>query len=147
MDDELDLLEAELQRLRPVAPSADLCAAIERRIARRGRIFRLSWMVLPIAAAVAILFTFSSSPRDAAMPAAGETKPATPGAAFKPVEAENLLLSARDEGYVTFADGTRARRMRRSYVDTITWRSPATNASLTWSVPREEVRVVPVSFQ
>jgi hypothetical protein len=80
------------------------------------------------------------------------TSPAPDGslanaAAFKPVAAENLLVEARDEGYVTLDDGTTARRVRRSYVDTITWQDPRTNASLVWSVPREEVRVVPVLFQ
>jgi hypothetical protein len=32
-------------------------------------------------------------------------------------------------------------------VDTITWKNPRTNASVRWTVPREEVRVVPVKFQ
>ena len=48
---------------------------------------------------------------------------------------------------VTLADGTPARRERIQFVDTITWRNPRTNASLTWTVPREEVRVVPVVWQ
>jgi hypothetical protein len=48
---------------------------------------------------------------------------------------------------VTLADGTAARRVRSSYVDTITWKNPKTNASLRWSVPRDEVRVMPVVFQ
>jgi hypothetical protein len=48
---------------------------------------------------------------------------------------------------VTLADGTPARRVRQSYVDKITWENPRSNASLVWSVPREEVRVVPVNFQ
>ena len=65
----------------------------------------------------------------------------------KPVAAEKVLYAARDEGLVTLEDGTTARRERLSYVDTITWKNPRTNASLTWSVPREEVRVVPVHFQ
>jgi hypothetical protein len=74
---------------------------------------------------------------------------ATPadGAVLKPVAAEKVLYAAQDEGLVTLEDGTTARRERLSYVDTITWKNPRTNASLTWSVPREEVRVVPVSFQ
>jgi hypothetical protein len=63
------------------------------------------------------------------------------------VAAENVLISARDEGVITLADGTPARRERLQYVDTITWRNPRTRASIVWSVPREEVRVVPVSFQ
>ena len=68
-------------------------------------------------------------------------------AVFKPVSAENLLYAQRDDGLVTLADGTTARRYRSSYVDTITWKNPRTQASLRWSVPRTEERVVPVSFQ
>ena len=60
---------------------------------------------------------------------------------------EDGLVRARDEGFVTLDDGTPARRERLVFVDTITWSDPRTNASLTWTVPREEVRVVPVSFQ
>ncbi|MBL9185971.1 MAG: hypothetical protein JNK23_00695 [Opitutaceae bacterium] len=66
---------------------------------------------------------------------------------MKPVAAENLLVSVRDEGLVTLDDGTRARRERLHYVDTIVWKNSRTHASLTWSVPREEVRIVPVVFQ
>jgi hypothetical protein len=72
---------------------------------------------------------------------------ATPTPAYKPVSAENLLYAQSDEGLVTLADGTTARRYRSSYVDTITWKDPRTQASLRWSVPRTEERVVPVSFQ
>jgi len=48
---------------------------------------------------------------------------------------------------VTLDDGTTARRLRQSYLDRITWKNPETNASLVWSVPREEIRVVPVLLQ
>jgi hypothetical protein len=58
-----------------------------------------------------------------------------------------VLYAAEDEGIVTLDDGRPARRERLHYVDTVTWRNPRTNASLTWSVPREEVRIVPVNFQ
>ena len=68
-------------------------------------------------------------------------------APLKPVAAENVLVSARDEGLVTLEDGTPARRERLQFVDTITWKNPRTNSSLRWSVPREEVRIVPVVFQ
>jgi hypothetical protein len=66
---------------------------------------------------------------------------------LKPVAAENVLVSASDEGFVTLADGTAARRERLQFVDTITWKNPRTNSSLRWSIPREEVRIVPVVFQ
>jgi hypothetical protein len=68
-------------------------------------------------------------------------------AVLKPIAAEKVLISADDEGVVILDDGTTARRERLQYVDTITWRNPRTNASLRWTVPREEVRIVPVTLQ
>lgn len=177
MDDELQVLEAELRRLRPQPPSAALAdrlrrelqpasspvaaAGLDRSAAPRGlapfrparglRRFRPSpwwWLALPAAAAVAFLLNThgpeSATPRPASvagapLPVAGDT--------MKPVAAQNVLYAAADEGLVTLDDGTPARRERLHFVDTITWRNPRTNASLTWSVPREEVRLVPVNFQ
>jgi hypothetical protein len=91
---------------------------------------------LPAAAAVAMgIFLSRSAPS------------ARASAAFRPVAAENILYATNDEGYVTLEDGTPARRVRTHYVDTITWKNPDGRASLRWTVPREEIRVVPVSFQ
>jgi hypothetical protein len=37
---------------------------------------------------------------------------------------------------------TLTRRVRARYLDTYTWKNPTTNASLRWSVPRDEIRLV-----
>jgi hypothetical protein len=147
MDDELRNLEAELKRLRPVAPPPRVVAAIETELAtRRPAAPSWGWAVaLPAAAAVAMLAGVAMR-RDLSNRATARTQPAAAGV-LKPVEVENVLYSARDEGEVTLADGTIARRERLRFVDTITWKNPQTNASLRWSVPREEVHVVPISFQ
>jgi hypothetical protein len=63
------------------------------------------------------------------------------------VSSDKTLYAQSDDGVVTLADGTTARRYRSSYIDTITWKNPQTQASLRWSVPRTEERVIPVSFQ
>jgi hypothetical protein len=139
MDDELQALEAELSRLRPLAPSPELSARVGRELGPRGRLIPLwSWIALPTAAAAAAALIILG-----ARPASG----AAPAAAFKPVSAQQVLLSASDEGYVQLGDGTPAHRFRASYVDTITWEDPQSHASLRWSVPRDEVRVIPASFQ
>lgn len=65
---------------------------------------------------------------------------------YRPVKAANVLYDLQDEGPVLLEDNTPARRVRARYVDTYTWKNPATNASLKWSVPRDEVRVMPASF-
>lgn len=151
MDDELQQLEAELKRLRPVAPSRELWQRIGQELtppaqARQGGVGAWVWLTaLPVAAALIVflaLTTRRSAPTSTESPAAGVSP-----ALLKPVAAQNLLYAARDEGLVVLDDGTTARRERLNYVDTITWKNSRTHASLTWSVPREEVRVVPVSFQ
>lgn len=151
MDKDLHDFEAELTRLQPAAPSR----ALEQRIERELRTapaqpagVRVHWVwfvALPTAAAVAILLSRPVSQQ----PAGGSMAKAPPASAevLKPVAAENVLYSARDEGLVVLEDGTPARRERLQFVDTITWKNPRTNASLRWTVPREEVRVVPISFQ
>jgi hypothetical protein len=134
-------LEAELKALRPAAPSARLHARVATELDPHRRA-NVGWMwgALPAAAALAlgIFLSRSDLPANAAAPAT---------AAFRPVAAENILYATNDEGYVTLEDGTPARRVRAHYVDTITWKNPGGRASLRWTVPREEIRVVPVSFQ
>ena len=76
-----------------------------------------------------------------------KAKPARKIVRARPVKAANLLYDLQDEGLVLLEDNTPVRRMRARYVDTYTWKNPATNASLTWSVPRDEVRMVPARFQ
>ena len=162
MDDDLLPLESELKRLRPASPSPALVArvgaSLERKSGPRASGMRWwFWAALPAAAAVAMLLVRFSSGERAERPAAvAESRPAAAVSdqgddalrdRLKPVAAENVLVSARDEGVVTLDDGTPARRERFQFVDTYTWKNPHTRTSLTWSVPREEVRVVPVHFQ
>ena len=150
MDEELHHLEAELKRLQPATPSRQLAARIGRELApppRQSPVFWWLWRAALPAVALAILIVIAMR-RDASRPPLPKTAAALEaGDVLKPVAAENVLYSARDEGLVTLDDGSPARRERLNYVDTITWRNPRTNASLKWSVPREEVRIVPVSFQ
>lgn len=151
MDDDLQDFEAELKRLRPQAPSRGLAGRVERELGAAPAATGRPWWwlaALPAAAAMAF-FVVARAPERAVPPApvapvavADDVRPV-----LKPVAAENVLYAARDEGIVMLADGTAARRERWQYVDTITWKNPRTNASLKWSMPREEVRIVPVAFQ
>jgi hypothetical protein len=159
MDEELKTLESELRRLRPAAPSGALRGRLQRELtpgsdrAGTNREPRRTWLVwgwlaLPIAAAAVFVFNLQlpSVHVPVPEPTAASAK-VVASDTLKPVAAENVLYAAADEGLVTLDDGTPARRERLHFVDTITWRNPRTNASLTWSVPREEVRIVPVNFQ
>ena len=136
-------LEAELTRLRPRAPSRASAESIGRRLTpRRTAISWWTCAALPLAAAVTGAFFFVARRDGGPAPAARVV-----AAAFKPIAAENFLVTAVDEGAVTLEDGTPARRVRSNYIDTLTWKDPRSQAKLKWSVPREEVRVVPVIFQ
>lgn len=175
MDDDLQQLEAELKRLRPAAPTRDFLGRMEREFAAPmaepapvRRVAPLWWLwvsAMPAAASLALMITFAArnhpspigpAPQPDSNPVAIMTSPTTEpitsrpiesAAAFKPFAAENVLYATQDEGFVTLSDGTPARRERLNYVDTIVWKNPRTNASVRWTVPREEVRVVPVKFQ
>ncbi len=154
MDDELNQLEAELRRMRPAAVPDELMLRIGRELARPAAprppaVVHWIWGVtVPAAAALAVWLAPAGlrAPQDGGtgMRAAATT---VAEAALKPVKVENVLVAAQDEGFVTLDDGTPARRARLKFVDSVTWKDPRSNASLTWTVPREEVRVMPVVFQ
>lgn len=151
MDNPLKELEDELVALHPVRPSQRLERRIAAELAPRRRVHWL-WMALPAAAAFAIMFAWQMQ-RQHLSPAEWVTnensivETTQPASAFKPVATQNLLYAARDDGLVTLEDGRVVHRTSHSYVDTVVWRDPQSNASVTWTVPREEVRLRPVSFQ
>jgi hypothetical protein len=61
---------------------------------------------------------------------------------YQPISATNVLYDLTDEGPVGTSSDTLTRRVRARYLDTYTWKNPTTNASLRWSVPRDEIRLV-----
>lgn len=150
MDDSLRDLEDELAALRPLRPSRRLEQRIAVELAPRRRT-NWAWLALPMAAAFAVVFAWQTmgvrQPIEATPVESPVTESTQSTPAFKPVATQNLLYAARDEGIVTLKDGRKVRRTSRSYVDTVVWRDPQSNASVTWSVPREEMRLTPVSFQ
>ncbi len=163
-------IEAELAA--PTAAGASPSAAPALAVPPVSRPSRQWWLYTgaAMAAAAAVALTLIVLPRRAGPPDTPASEPTrqvaavtpvstlvaeqpiedngqTELAVFKPVASENVLYAVRDEGLVTLDDGTAARRERLNYVDTITWKNPRTNASVKWTVPREEIRVVPVKFQ
>ena len=148
MDDSFTDLEKELQRLRPVNPSADMIAQIEHQLSSQPARVAAKWMwwAVPLATAAVFVFVFRYSgaePRGPVVTREGAGSPAV----FQVVGSENVLLNARDEGVTTLPDGTPARRVRETYLATVVWKDPKSDASLKWTVPREEFRIIPVSVQ
>lgn len=151
MDDEILELEQELARLRPRAVSMRLVRAVENRMetTRTDRVSRkLWWLALPVAAALgAVLLGLENRSFLSHESLTPKAAPANSSPAFSLVSAENILVNSRDEGLVTLADGTTARRLRETYLATLVWKNPQTAASFKWTVPRQEFRVQPVVLQ
>ena len=82
----------------------------------------------------------------AVVPESRSVNPAPISDRYHPVGAASVLYDMKEDGPVTSPNSAPARRLRYRYVDTYTWKNPATNASLKWSVPRDEVRVIPASL-
>lgn len=176
MDDPVQDLENELKALRPRRTSALLHARVARdlaaapatasRYATATSLRSWKWLMWSAAGAAAALAVATGlviwrdriGPDQAVAPAVASTGPAPTAASapesvaagegrYQPVSAASFLYDLRDEGLVTLANDQPARRARFRYVDTYTWRNPATNASLRVSVPRDEVRVLPAHYQ
>lgn len=165
MDESLLELENELKRLRPQSLPDPLWQRLERdlglaRPARRYttatslRSWKWARWSLAGAAAVALAFvaialwrpSVSSPTAPLASIAAPAPRPAAIANRYEPVRASSVLYELKDDGLAYLPDKTPARQVRYRYVDTYTWKNPATKASLKWSVPRDEVRVVQASL-
>ncbi|SDS29021.1 hypothetical protein [Opitutus sp. GAS368] len=169
MDESLQELEAELKTLQPrrAAPrwlaqvnrelAAELPASVRPRYATATNLSSWKWLgwrtaglaaLALVAAFVAINFRQpQSAPTDRTLAAATPAVPAPASvAAYQPVTATNVLYDLKDEGAVKIDGDTSARQVRARFVDTYTWKNPRNNASIKWTVPRDEVRVMPASY-
>jgi hypothetical protein len=169
MDESLQELENELKTLQPRrAPArwlnqinrelaAELPATARPRYATATNLVSwkwLGWRTAGLAAALAVVTAVGlvslRRPVPVAAPAVLAATPiqVTPAAvpAYEPVTASNVLYDLKDEGEVKIEGETSARQVRARYVDTYTWKNPRNNASIKWTVPRDEIRVVPASF-
>ncbi|MBL9217654.1 MAG: hypothetical protein JNG82_04150 [Opitutaceae bacterium] len=165
MDEPLQELENELKQLQPRRARARWLEQINRDLAAElpapsrpryatatnlGSWKWLGWRTTAVAAALALVATFGvvtlRRPVPAAIPAIPDSAAPAAGPAYEPVAASNVLYDLKDEGAVPGAGEAGARRVRARYVDTYTWKNPRNNASIKWTVPRDEIRVVPASY-
>lgn len=164
MDETLQELENELQRLTPRRPSTAFIRATAHAIAEPVPRYTsatslrswkwASWPLAGVAAAVALTLALRPARRPAAAPVssaesaavATATEPAAPVARtanrYEPVQATSVLYDLQEGQPTTLPDLSEGRAVRYRYVDTYTWKNPSTNASLRWSVPRDEVRLI-----
>lgn len=168
MDETLQELENELKRLTPRRPSAGLMQTLERELgpsatgeatARYSSATSLrswkwaTWSLAGMAAVIALVLMLQYHRQPVNPPAAvAATQPVsakskdTPVNRYQPVQASSVLYDMKEDGPTYLPDRTEGRQVRYRYVDTYTWKNPATNASLRWSVPRDEVRLVRASL-
>lgn len=166
MDESLQELENELKRLRPPALPGALVQRLERELgpveaprryttATSLRSWKWAGWSLAGVAAVTVGFFLSniSRPPVSSIPpmATASRTASTLDAApvtnrYEPVRASSVLYEMKDDGLAMLPDNTQGRQVRYRYVDTYTWKNPATKASLKWSVPRDEVRLVQASL-
>lgn len=166
MDENLQEFENELKRLSPRSLPDTLVQRLEHELgpiraprryttATSLRSWKWAGWALAGAAVVAIgIFagSISRSPTPAApLTSLGPREMTTSAAAtvanrYEPVRASSVLYEMQDDGVTTLPDNTQGRQVRYRYVDTYTWKNPATKASLKWSVPRDEVRLVQASL-
>ena len=171
MDESLQELENELKRLTPRRPSSALLASLERELgatapaapARRysaatslGSWKWATWSLAGAAALFALVLLVRSNrpasavPTDASpapevvatAPVAEPSRPEIEANRYEPVHASSVLYAMQEGTPTTLPDRSEGREVRYRYVDTYTWKNPATNASVRWSVPRDEVRLV-----
>ena len=175
MDESLQELENELKRLAPRRPSSALLATLERELGPAtpaAPVHRYStatslgswkWATWSLAGAAAlfalVLLEHSnrpapavpaeSSPAPEVVATAPTVEPSRPEAEanrYEPVRASSVLYAMQEGAPTTLPDRSEGRAVRYRYVDTYTWKNPATNASVRWSVPRDEVRLVRTNF-
>jgi hypothetical protein len=163
-------LEQQLRNLRPVQPSSNLMARIERALADpessastagvlpRERRFYFNWFSLGLGLAAAtalVMFAYVRFERPPTKAPAVAVKTPTKtfssessNAQFVPVGLTQVIYSTRDEGLHFPGNSDRpVRRVRSEKREVLQWRNPKTGASLRISYPSEEVSLVPVTGQ
>jgi hypothetical protein len=163
-------LENQLRKLRPVQPSSDLAARIERALAADEeqsistagvlppkRRFQFNWLSLGLgfaAAAALVMFAFVRSQQPTTgKPALASTSTAStnapnPSAQFVPAGLTQVVYHTRDEGlHFPTSSNQPMRRVRSQSRDTLQWRNPKTGATLRISYPSEQVSLIPVNGQ
>jgi len=151
---------AELRRLQPVPPSADLTRRVQEAIAAapsvshpvvRVRRWRGRWAWAPVAVACAALILVALWPsRETIQPAKPERPVATvaaapPEPAWRRVDAEHYLVHAEESGIVYAGDTIPLRQLRYQVVDLSRWVDDREQMVIDVIRPREEMVFVPVN--
>jgi hypothetical protein len=163
-------IENELRALRPVRPTDELRARIERALSEpesnaptpdnviRPSRFNFGWSVIGLGLAAAATFVIlarvhlpvAPSPQPTvALTNPVATKPAEglSSAQFIPAGASRVVYHTQDEGLLFPRGSSPVRRIRSRGRETLRWQNPQTGASLRVSYPSEEVQLTPIAGQ
>lgn len=161
--------ESNLRRLRPIEPTPELeqrialaleslpaAAAIPaagvlrpRRRAWPSWLNSLCWATFGATAGVAAVVLFYPAPVTVA-PVAKVPVPAPAPAAsslFEPSESDRQVVSSEEAGTVYDEDNQPSRLVRYTSIEKHTWMNPSTGAEVQVEMPREDVVLVPISYQ
>ena len=153
-------LEKELAALKPTEPSKRLESNIQKQLnadeAPSGSLIRL-WPLVAVAVAAClalVLILRNDTPEvtnDLAQNGVGEdsathSSTADPFADYEPVEAEQRLIEAIDDGVVLVIDNEPVRRLRYQFIDSVTMVNQTDGSVFTMEIPREETLFVPVTL-
>jgi hypothetical protein len=157
-------LETELRALQPARPSPSLEAAIARELSAEPRTLALrptagiivrperrrgfnlwrgfGWAFAGAAAAFAVLASIPTATHKGAEPASAKE-----AAYFEPLESAREFIAADQSEILYDGEDGPAQLVRYSSVERHSWTNPTTGALVELEVPREDLFLVPVSYQ
>jgi hypothetical protein len=164
MNDPLDEIAVELERLQPCQPSQRLTSRLEQELGAAAspmptvvaRPWWFRWAPLAAAAALAVIVAATIMVKSRpGTPTASKKAPVTnamaarqdrttPQSPFRRVNNANYLLEAEDNGLVYTSATAPLRKVRWQYLSTSEWRDERGNTTVQFIIPREETVLIPV---
>ena len=150
-------VENELRSLVPRAPSPGLRQGIARSLKTRPlketvkpvSLWKPLSLGLAASLALAMVFLFSNHSRIAPNRSdshLSETHKPADLSAYLPIQAEQRLIKAVDEGVVRNDANEPVRKFRYQFVDSVTLKNQENGSVFTMEVPRDEIILVPLSL-
>lgn len=137
-------IAAELEESAPAAPAAGLLRS--RRRAWPAWLNSLCWASAGAMAGVAAVMALSPAHVSTVAPSTHAASVAA-ASVFEPAESAREVVSGEDAGTVFDADNQPSRMVRYTSIEKHRWTNPTTGAEVQLETPREDVVLVPISYQ
>lgn len=153
-------IEKELARLKPIVPSEALKAKIGSALEESNSSSAISLVrfrpIIALATAACLIFVFTISISKTSNDIdTGSAEPQTVSTqvskaahknSYVPLQAEQRLMEAFDEGIVFTEGHDPVRKLRYQFIDTLTMVDENDGSVFTMEIPREEILFVPVTM-